>query len=101
VLTNRLKSHPVCLTTEGQITLEMERVLSAMPGAEGMPVKAERVLEINAQHPVFATLCGLLESDGEKLKLYTELLYAQALLIEGMKLDDPVAFSNGVCSLMI
>ncbi len=101
VLTNRLKSHPVCLTTEGQITLEMERVLSAMPGAEGMPVKAERVLEINAQHPVFATLCGLLESDGEKLELYTELLYAQALLIEGMKLDDPVAFSNGVCSLMV
>ena len=100
-LTNRLKSHPVCLTTEGQITLEMERVLNSMPGNEGMPVKAERVLEINAEHPVFATLCGLKDSDPEKLKLYTQLLYAQALLMEGMKLDDPVAFSNGVCSLMV
>ena len=100
-LSNRLKSHPVCIATKGQITLEMEKVLNSMPGAENNQVKAERVLEINASHPVFATLCTLREKDPDKLKLYTGLLYDQALLMEGMKLDDPVAFSNGICSLMV
>lgn len=100
-LSNRLKSHPVCIATKGQITLEMEKVLNSMPGAENNQVKAERVLEINASHPVFATLCALREKDPDKLKLYTGLLYDQALLMEGMKLDDPVAFSNGICSLMV
>lgn len=100
-LSNRLKSHPVCIATKGQITLEMEKVLNSMPGAENNQVKAERVLEINASHPVFATLCALHEKDPDKFKLYTGLLYDQALLMEGMKLDDPVAFSNGICSLMV
>ena len=100
-LSNRLKSHPVCITTKGQITLEMEKVLNSMPGAENNQVKAERVLEINASHPVCATLWTLREKDPDKLKLYTGLLYDQALLMEGMKLDDPVAFSNGICSLMV
>lgn len=63
-------------------------------------VKAEKVLEINASHPIFATLKSLYIDDKEKLKAYTELLYAQALLIEGLSVEDPVALSNQICDLM-
>lgn len=97
-LSQRLKSHPVCLSTEGEITLEMEKVLTAMPS--GGDVKATRVLEINADHPVFATLKDLYNSDKEKLKVYTNLLYGQSLLMEGISIEDPVAFSNQICELM-
>lgn len=98
VLSQRLKSHPVCLSTEGEITLEMEKVLNTMPS--GGNVKAIRVLEINANHPIFQTLQTLFEHDKDKLKSYTNLLYGQALLMEGMPIEDPVTFSNQICDLM-
>ena len=86
VLSQRLKSHPVCLSTEGEITLEMEKVLNAMPS--GGNVKAIRVLEINANHPIFQTLQTLFEHDKDKLKSYTNLLYGQALLMEGIPIEE-------------
>ncbi len=101
ILSQRLKSHPVCLSTEGAISLEMEKVLNSMPNADANEVKASRVLEINANHPVFATLTKLYDTDKDKLKTYAELLYNQALLIEGLSVEDPVAFSNQICSLML
>ena len=100
VLTSRLKSYPVCLTAKGQISLEMEKVLNAMPNAQENQVKAQRVLEINAQHPVFESLAKLWPDQEEKLRDYTEILYTQALLIEGMPVEDPVAYTNAVCGLM-
>ena len=99
VLSQRLKTHPVCLSSEGAISLEMEKVVNAMPAAE--KVKAQRVLELNANHPVFQTLCKLYAENQDKLRRYTELLYSQALLIEGLSIEDPVAFSNRVCDLMV
>ncbi|MDR1669801.1 MAG: molecular chaperone HtpG, partial [Oscillospiraceae bacterium] len=95
----RLAKHPVCLTSEGELSIEMEKVLSHMPGAEG--AKAKRVLELNADHAVFAAMRSLFVTDREKLKVYANLLYAQALLIEGLPIDDPVAFSDEICSLMV
>ena len=92
-----LKTHPVCLTTEGEISLEMEKVLASMPGNSGM--KARKVLEINTSHPVFERLSALADNE-EKLKKYCDLLYNQALLIEGLPIEDPVAFSNAICELM-
>ncbi|RGB67851.1 MULTISPECIES: molecular chaperone HtpG [Oscillospiraceae] len=98
-LSSRLKTHPVCLSSEGMLSLEMEKVLSSMPGGgEGM--KAQRVLELNPSHPVFAALKELYAADREKLGSYARLLYGQALLIEGLSLEDPVAFSNEICKLM-
>lgn len=98
VISARLTKHPVCLTTEGELSIEMERVLAALPQSGG--VKAKRVLELNANHEVFAALKSLHGTDNEKLALYSRVLYAQAQLIEGLKLDDPVAYSNDVCALM-
>lgn len=98
VVSQRLKSHPVCLSSEGAISLEMEKVLNAMPNAE--KVQAQRVLEINATHPVFAVLQKLFGSNQEKLTQYAQLLYTQALLIEGIGIEDPVTFSNQICELM-
>ncbi|HZG58262.1 molecular chaperone HtpG [Paenibacillus sp.] len=95
----RLKSHPVCLSSEGEISIEMEKVLNAMPNG-GQDVKAEKVLEINVNHPVFASLKAAHASDKEKLSLYTNLLYNQALLIEGLPVQDPVAFTNDICKVM-
>lgn len=97
-ISSRLKSHPVCLSTEGEISLEMEKVLNQNP-ANGNAVKAQRVLEINANHPIFAKLTAM-ENDDDKLGKYTKLLYDQALLIEGLPIEDPVEFSNLVCELM-
>ena len=93
----RLKTHPVCLTSEGEISLEMERVLNAQPGDQ--KVSARRVLEINENHPIYQRLLSI-KDDAEQLKLYTSLLYGQALLIEGMSVEDPVAFSNDLCKLL-
>ncbi len=94
----RLKNHPVCISTQGGISLEMERVLGAMPGAEG--VKAERVLELNAEHEIFKTLCNAFENDREKFNLYLSLLHTQALLLEGILPDDAAAYAADVCKLM-
>lgn len=99
VLTSRLKNCPVCLTAKGGISLEMEKILGAMPGTEEK-VKAQRVLEINAAHPVFETLKALYPANEAKLKDYAEILYTQALLIEGMPVEDPVAYTSAVCNLM-
>lgn len=97
-LSKRLKTHPVCLASDGELSIEMEKVLNAMPTDN--KVKAERVLEINENHPLFAKLAGLYAEDKEKLKAYTRLLYAQAQLIEGLSVEDPVEFSNTLCDLM-
>ncbi len=93
----RLKTHPVCLTSEGEISLEMEKVLNAQPGDQ--KVSARRVLEINENHPIYAKL-ETLKDNADQLKLYADLLYSQALLIEGMSLEDPVAFSNSLCRVL-
>ncbi|MDB4868422.1 MAG: chaperone protein HtpG, partial [Cohnella sp.] len=95
----RLKSHPVCLTTEGEVTIEMEKVLRAMPN--GQDIKADKLLEINVNHEVFRSLQAAYQQDKEKLSLYTHLLYNQALLIEGLPIQDPVAFTNDICKVMV
>ncbi|MES9803990.1 molecular chaperone HtpG, partial [Priestia megaterium] len=93
----RLKTHPVCLSADGEVTIEMEKILSAMP--DNQHVKAEKVLEINVNHDVFASLKDAFESDKGKLDLYTNLLYNQALLIEGLSISDPVEFTNDICKI--
>jgi len=98
ILSQRLKTHPVCLSTGGAISIEMEKVLNALPNQE--KVSAERVLEINANHPIFQKLCDLYQNDKDTLKQYASLLYTQALLIEGVKIDNPLEFSNQICELM-
>ncbi|MEW9096061.1 MAG: molecular chaperone HtpG [Clostridiaceae bacterium] len=95
----RLKSHPVCLTNDGEISIEMEKILSSMPNNEG--IKADKVLEINVNHDIFKALKEAYEKDEEKLALFTNLLYNQALLIEGLPINDPVEFTNDICKLMI
>lgn len=95
----RLKSHPVCLSAEGEVSIEMEKVLNAMPNNQ--EVKADKVLEININHPVFQSLQTAFATDKEKLARYTDLLYNQALLIEGLSVQDPVAFTNEVCKMMV
>lgn len=98
-LSTRLKTHPVCLSTEGGISIEMEKVLNQMPNEQN--IKAQKVLEINASHPIFNKLVNMKDADKEKLEKYTQILYTQALLIEGLSIEDPVAFSNAVCDLML
>ena len=98
-LSRRLKTHPVCLTSDGALSVEMEKVLNSMPNDQ--KVKADKVLEINPEHPVFETLKKLYTTDKEKVEKYSRLLYNQALMIEGMPVEDPVEFSNLVCELMI
>ena len=97
-ISGRLKKHPVCISTDGMISTEMEKVLNAMPAQE--KVKAQRVLELNAEHPVFEKLRSLYPHDKDRLKTYAELLYDQALLIEGIAIEDPVAFSQKLCEIM-
>ena len=94
----RLKSHPVCLANEGDLSIEMEKVLNAMPN--GQQVKADKVLEVNVNHEVFKSLQNAYETDKEKFDLFTDVLYNQARLIEGLDIEDPVAFTNNVCQLM-
>ncbi|WP_411735927.1 molecular chaperone HtpG [Paenibacillus sp. M2] len=95
----RLRSHPVCLSTEGDLTIEMEKILKAMPNSEN--VQADKVLEINVNHDVFKSLKDAFAQDQEKLNLYTSLLYHQALLIEGLPIQDPVEFTNDICKVMV
>ena len=99
-LSKKLKTHPVCLSSDGSITIEMEKVLNAMPQNDGNKVKAEKALEINPNHPIFEKLKDLYANDKDKLKDYAKLLYDQALLIEGMSIDNPIEFANLVCELM-
>ena len=99
-LSKKLKTHPVCLSSDGSITIEMEKVLNAMPQNDGNKVKAEKALEVNPNHPISEKLKDLYANDKDKLKDYAKLLYDQALLIEGMSIDNPVEFANLVCELM-
>ncbi|MDH2336796.1 molecular chaperone HtpG [Clostridium perfringens] len=95
---SRLKDYPVCLSSEGEVSIEMEKILSAMPNNQG--VKAQKVLEVNTNHEVFNSLKDALENDKDKFNLYTKLLYNQALLVEGLSIEDPVDFTNDICKLM-
>lgn len=95
---SRLKNYPVCLSSEGEVSIEMEKILSAMPNNQG--VKAQKVLEVNTNHEVFNSLKEALENDKDKFNLYTKLLYNQALLVEGLSIEDPVDFTNDICKLM-
>jgi molecular chaperone HtpG len=95
----RLRTHPVCFSTDGEVTIEMEKILNAMPNNPN--VKADKVLEINIHHDVFGSLKDAYEKDKEKLNLYTALLYNQALLIEGLPIQDPVEFTNDICKIMV
>jgi molecular chaperone HtpG len=96
--TDKLKDHPVCLSSEGAISLEMQKVLNAMP--DGKDAKATVVLEINANHPIAEKLKSLYKDNKDSLCGYAKILYAQARLIGGMSVDDPVELSNLVCNLM-
>ncbi len=99
-ISKRLKSHPVCLTADGEISIEMEKTLNAMPNNQN--IKADKVLEINKNHEVYQSLKTAFEQeDKEKLSLYTKLLYNQALLIEGLPIQDPVEFTNDICKVMV
>ncbi|AQW25741.1 MULTISPECIES: molecular chaperone HtpG [Clostridium] len=95
---SRLKNYPVCLSSEGEVSIEMEKILSTMPNNQG--VKAQKVLEVNTNHEVFNSLKDALENDKDKFNLYTKLLYNQALLVEGLSIEDPVDFTNDICKLM-
>lgn len=98
-LSKRLKTHPVCLSSDGMLSLEMEKVLNNMPS--GNKVKADKVLEINPNHPIVEKLKSLYTNDKEKLSGYAKILYTQALLIEGLPIDNPVEYANEICNLMI
>ena len=94
----RLKSHPVCLTAGEGLSFEMEKYFQAVqPDAA---LKAERILELNVEHPAFQALEAAVEADQSKAKAYAELLYNQALLIAGLPLEDPSGYTDLVCGLM-
>lgn len=100
-LSQRLKTHPVCITSEGMLSVEMEKVLSAMPDEQAHNAKAEKILEINASHPIFEKLRKLYAEDNkDKIAEYADILYSQALLIEGMPIENPVEFTNKLCEIM-
>ena len=99
-LSSRLKSHPVCLSTKGELSMEMEKVLSQSPDAPENGVKAEKVLEINANHAIYEKLQKLFAEDKDKLEKVAKVLYAQALLIEGMPIDNPTEIAGLVCDIL-
>ena len=96
--TNKLKTHPVCLSTEGNISLEMEKVLNAMPTGEN--VKAEIVLEINDKHPIADKLKDLYDNNKDELEKYSKILYNQARLIEGLNVENPSELAELVCDYL-
>lgn len=95
---HRLRSHAVCFSADGEISIEMEKVLNQMPDGQG--VKAEKILEVNTNHDAFKAIEQAYETDDEKFTLYTNLLFNQALLIEGLPIEDPVAFTNDISKIM-
>ena len=97
--TNRLVNHPVCLTSEGPISVEMEKTLTSQFGDKNQ-VKAQTVLEINKTHPIVNKLKELYKDNKDELKNYTKILYSQARLIEGLSIENPTEISNLVCELM-
>ncbi len=96
--TNRLKKHPVCLTSKGNLSIEMEKVINAMPTDEH--IKAETILEINKDHPIAEKLKTLYENDKDELEKYAKVLYSEARLIEGLSIDNPTEISNLICELI-
>ena len=95
----RLKSHPVCLTAGEGLSFEMEKYFQTLqPDSD---IKADRILELNVEHPAFAALEAAVTADPEKAKKYASLLYNQALLIAGLPLEDPSAYTDLVCELMV
>lgn len=94
----RLKQHPVCLASDGELSIEMEKILATMPNNPNL--KADRILEVNTNHEVFKALKDSFEKDKDKFNLYAEVLYNQALLIEGLSISDPVEFTNNICKLI-
>ena len=97
--TSKLTNHPVCLSTRGQISVEMEKAMNAMPNSE--EVNAEKVLEINSHHPIAQKLQDLYQNDQEELKKYSKVLYAQARLIEGLPLDNPTEITDLICDILV
>lgn len=97
-LTNKLKTHPVCISSDGALSVEMEKVLNSMPTEQ--KTKADKALEINPNHPVFDKLQYLYDNDKEMLSVYANLLYSQAMLIEGMSIENPVEFSEQLSKVM-
>lgn len=96
--THRLKNHPICLTSEGALSVEMEKVINSMPNDQ--KVKAQTALEINDSHPIAQKIKDLYENDKEELKKYTQVLYAQARLIEGLPVENPTQISNLICEII-
>ena len=96
--TNRLKNHPVCLTASGNISLEMEKVINAMPTDE--KVKAKTAMEINVHHKIADKLKKLYKKDNKAFENYTKVLYAQARLIEGFTIENPTEISNLICEIL-
>ncbi len=94
----RLKHHPVCLAADGELSIEMEKILNTMPNSQ--EVRAEKILEINVHHDVYKALKDAYEGNKEKLEIYASVLYNQALLIEGLPISDPVEYTNNICKLM-
>ena len=96
--TNKLKSHPVCLTTKGDVSIEMQKVFDAMPNDLG--IKAEKVLEINEKHPISDKLKKLHKKDKDEFKKYTKILYAEAKMIAGLPIDNPTEISSLICDVI-
>ena len=96
--TNKLKNHPVCLTSVGEISVEMEKVMNAMPTQEN--INAEKILEINENHPIAKKIQDLYKKDKEQLKDYSKVLYAQARLIEGLPIENPTEITNLICEMI-
>ena len=96
--TNKLKDHPVCLSSKGEISVEMEKTLSNMPLNNG--IKASKVLEINQNHEIAKTLKKLGKKNKEELQDYAKVLYAEARMIEGLPVENPTEIASLVCKLM-
>ena len=96
--TNKLKTHPVCLTSKGNVSIEMEKVINAMPTDE--KIKAETVMEINQNHPIALKLQDLYKNDLDEFSKYTKILYSEARLIEGLPIDNPTEISNLICDVL-
>ena len=97
--TNKLKNHPVCLTSEGQVSIEMEKTINSQMGGKDS-IKAKTILEINQSHKIAQKLKDLFNTDKEELKKYAKVLYSQARLIEGLQVEDPTEISNIICDLI-
>ena len=94
----KLKTHPVCLTTKGDVSIEMQKVFDAMPNSMG--IKAETILEINEKHPISDKLKDLYEHNKDEFKNYTKILYSEARIIAGLPIDNPTEISKLICDVL-